>query len=79
MIRIKSKRDNFRRCGMAHPKGPVKYPDGKFSQKELAVLKAEPMLTVEMISSQGTGVSGNTGNQKAIEKKKAQRSSVNSK
>jgi len=51
MIRITSKRHNFRRCGMAHPKGPAEYPDGRFSAEELKVLKAEPMLTVEVIDS----------------------------
>ena len=51
MIRIRSKRHNFRRCGMPHPKGPAEYPDDRFSKKELAVLKAEPMLTVEEIKA----------------------------
>jgi hypothetical protein len=49
MIRIKSKRHLFRRCGVAHPKGPVEYPDGRFSEDELEILKAEPMLNVEVI------------------------------
>ena len=49
MIRIKSKRHNFRRCGMPHPKQPVDYPDDQFAKKELAILKAEPMLIVEVI------------------------------
>ena len=89
MIRITSKRHNFRRCGVAHPKGPVDYPDDKFSKKALEALKAEPMLTVEAIRDQKSEVSGNipgipeqagiNSDQKAIEKKKAKRSSVNSK
>ena len=77
MIRITSKRHNFRRCGVAHPKGPVDHPDGKFSQKDLAVLKAESMLTIEVIRDQMSEVSGNTGinsDQKAVGKKKAKRS-----
>jgi hypothetical protein len=49
MIRIKSKQNNFRRCGMPHPDTPVDYPDGKFSAAQLAILKAEPMLIVEVI------------------------------
>ena len=48
MIRIRSKRHNFRRCGMPHPKEPVDYPDDRFSEEELAILKAEPMLVVEL-------------------------------
>lgn len=47
MIRISSKREGFRRCGVAHPKEPVEYPDDKFSKEEIAVLEAEPTLTVE--------------------------------
>jgi hypothetical protein len=48
MIRIKSKRAGFRRCGIAHSAEFVEYPDDRFSAKELAVLKAEPMLIVEI-------------------------------
>ena len=47
MIRITSKRHNFRRCNMPHPKGSVEYPDDRFTEDDLAILKAEPMLTVE--------------------------------
>ncbi len=47
MIRIRSKKEGFRRCGIAHSEKPVDYPDDKFSKKELAALKAEPMLLVE--------------------------------
>lgn len=52
MIRIRSKRDGFRRCGIAHPSMTVEYPDGRFSREELAVLKAEPMLLVEEIEEE---------------------------
>jgi len=47
MIRITSKRENFRRCGIPHPKAATEYSDDKFSAKEIAILKADPMLTVE--------------------------------
>jgi len=50
-IRISSKRDGFRRCGMRHPKGPVDYPDNKFSAAEIKLLKEEPMLKVEVIKN----------------------------
>ena len=49
MIRITSKRDGFRRCGLSHSKAPADYPDGRFTPEELAILKAEPMLLVEEI------------------------------
>ena len=48
MIKIAGKRHNFRRCGIAHPKDPVEHNDDRFSKKELAILKAEPMLIVEV-------------------------------
>jgi len=49
MIRIKSKRHLFRRCGIPHPKEWTEYPDGGFSKKKLKILRAEPMLTVEHV------------------------------
>ncbi len=64
-IRITSRREGFRRCGVAHPKGPVEYPDNKFTDKELKALKAEPMLTVEIRKS------GADGGEKAAENKAA--------
>lgn len=50
-IKIISKRDGFRRCGIAHPAEPVVYPDGTFSQDQIKRLKAEPMLIVEEIKA----------------------------
>lgn len=49
VIRITSKRDGFRRCGVEHPSRPVEYPDDRFTQEELERLKNEPMLIVEVI------------------------------
>lgn len=46
MIRIKSKRHMFRRAGHAHPKGWTEYPDGTFTEEQIARFEAEPMLTV---------------------------------
>lgn len=46
MIIITSKRNGFRRGGIAHPKGPVEYPDDRFTAEELEALAAEPMLVV---------------------------------
>jgi len=50
MIIIKSKIEGFRRCGTAHSKAPVEYPDDKFSKEEIASLEAEPMLVVEHVA-----------------------------
>lgn len=52
MIRIKSKMDGFRRCGISHPAAEACYPDGRFSKEELETLKAEPMLMVEEIAEE---------------------------
>jgi len=51
-IRITSKKEGFRRCGIAHSQKPTIYPDGRFSEKELGILEAEPMLIVERISGE---------------------------
>ena len=48
MIRITSKKNNFRRCGVAHSDTPTVYKDDKFSPEEIERLKAEPMLIVEL-------------------------------
>jgi hypothetical protein len=48
MIRITSKVDGYRRCGVLHPARPTEYPDDRFSAEELAVLQADPLLTVEV-------------------------------
>jgi hypothetical protein len=47
MIRIRSKREGFRRCGIAHSAEPKDYPNEQFTKKQFADLKAEPMLFVE--------------------------------
>ncbi len=46
--KIKSKTKGFRRAGIAHSDQWVEYPDGRFNKAELAALKAEPELTVEI-------------------------------
>lgn len=48
MITIHSKHNNFRRCGVAHQTTPTSYPDGHWSPAQLAILQAEPLLTVEV-------------------------------
>ena len=50
MIRITAKHKNgFRRCGLFHRPEPVEYADDRFSDAELAILTAEPMIRVEFI------------------------------
>lgn len=56
MIRISSKREGFRRCGIAHSKEPTEYPDDRFTPAELKALKAEPMLVVEEVKPKGEKV-----------------------
>jgi hypothetical protein len=43
-IVITSKRDGFRRCGIAHPSKPTSYPDDFFSDEQLEALSKEPQL-----------------------------------
>jgi len=47
MIRIISKKEGFRRCGIAHSEKPVDYEDDHFTEKELERLKNEPMLILQ--------------------------------
>ena len=46
MIIITSKKDGFRRAGVAHSARTTEYPDGFFSDEQLELLRAEPMLYV---------------------------------
>lgn len=55
MIRITSKVDGFRRCGVAHSKAATEYADDRFSKAELKELQGEPMLTVEIVEDKGKG------------------------
>lgn len=48
MIKIKAEREGFRRCGTAFTKEWQEFPDNYFSRAEKEILKAEPMLTVEI-------------------------------
>lgn len=46
-LRIAAKpKEGFRRCGVHHPFGPVDHPEGKFTAKEIEILKGEPNLVV---------------------------------
>ncbi|WP_195481845.1 HI1506-related protein [Klebsiella oxytoca] len=47
-ITITSKRDGFRRCGVAHRDVPVTWPDGSFTKEQIAILRAEPALVVHI-------------------------------
>ena len=66
MIRISSRKEGFRRCGVAHPKGVVDYPDGQWTEEQLAALRAEPMLVVTSITT------GDAGGDKPIQANAAQ-------
>ncbi len=46
MIRIVSRQEGFRRCGIAHSVAPTDYPDEQFTADELERLLDEPMLVV---------------------------------
>ena len=47
-ITITAKRDGFRRCGVAHRDVPVTWPDGSFTDEQIAILCAEPSLVVHI-------------------------------
>jgi hypothetical protein len=56
MIKITSKQDGFRRCGMAHSTQPQSYADDRFSLEELDILQGEPMLIVEIVEDEVQGI-----------------------
>ncbi|MDX9860891.1 MAG: HI1506-related protein [Rhodospirillales bacterium] len=50
VLRITAKRTGgFRRCGVLHPASAVDHEAGTFSAREIALLKAEPMLVVQEV------------------------------
>ena len=55
-ILIASKRDGFRRAGVEHSSAPTLYADDRFTEEQLAALKAEPMLIVHEVDDEPKGV-----------------------
>lgn len=49
VLRIRAKRDGFRRAGMAHPATPTDHPLDALTADQVEALKAEPMLVVEEV------------------------------
>ena len=49
IVRIKSARDGYRRCGVAHPKQVTDHPADRFTEAELERLQADPVLTVTLV------------------------------
>ncbi len=46
MIIIRSKKEGFRRCGVAHPATATEYPAGTVTPGQIEALHNEPMLMV---------------------------------
>ena len=50
MILISAKKkDGFRRCGVLHSFEATEHDDGVFTAEQLAILQAEPMLSVSVV------------------------------
>lgn len=49
LLRVTSKRDGFRRGGIAHSSRPIDYRPGELLPEQLEAILAEPLLTVEVI------------------------------
>lgn len=49
MILIKSKKEGFRRCGVAHTVQGQEFADDFFSQAQLVKMEDEPMLDVSLV------------------------------
>lgn len=48
VLRIKAARDGYRRCGVAHSRQAVDHPIDRFSEDQVAILEADPMLVVQV-------------------------------
>ena len=46
ILRISARREGFRRAGIAHTVAPADHPLDTLTAKQIAALKAEPMLLV---------------------------------
>jgi len=53
MIRITSRKDGFRRCGVAHSREATDHPDNRFTADQLKILKEESMLVVVEVADEG--------------------------
>ena len=49
MLKITSKKDGFRRCGIEHPAVPTLHEDDAFTDEQIEILMNEPMLIVEVL------------------------------
>lgn len=49
IVRIKSKKEGFRRAGIAHSTKPTDHPFERFCARQLKALADDPMLDVEII------------------------------
>lgn len=58
MIRIRSKREGFWRCGIAHHADWTEHPDGRFTPAELERLQNEPMLQVDIVADSAVAPDG---------------------
>lgn len=55
-IVITSKRDGFRRCGIAHSSQPTPYPDDFFTEEQLKALSKEPQLVLSYVEDESDQV-----------------------
>ncbi|WP_395505955.1 HI1506-related protein [Ectopseudomonas hydrolytica] len=61
IVRIKSKRDGYRRCGISHPRLATDHPAERFTESMLAKLQADPVLAVELIDGELPGPAQESG------------------
>lgn len=58
VLRIRAKRDGFRRAGMAHPAAPTEHALDTLTADQVSALKAEPMLVVEEVEDKPAAKAG---------------------
>lgn len=67
-IFIASRREGFRRCGIAHPAELTEYPAGTFTIEQVERLKSEPVL---IVSDMGTTKTSDAREKALDEREKA--------
>jgi len=51
ILRISAKREGYRRCGVAHAGAATEHAIDAFNEKQIEILKADPMLIVQELDA----------------------------
>ena len=54
MIRITCSQEGYIRCREVHPEGTTEYPDDRFNDQQIKVMRQDPKLKVEIIEGKSS-------------------------